>query len=148
MAWRWPGSRGEGYVAVQAGLLLLVLLGPSLHSHWAWPQPWGGLAAGLSLLCWAWAGVFGAYGLASLGRNLSVLPRPKDDAQLVTQGAYAWVRHPIYSGVLALCLAWSLGTQSGPSLLASAALALLFDRKARREEAWLAERFAAYEASA
>ena len=72
-------------------------------------------------------------------------PRPKGEAPLVTRGAYARVRHPIYTGVTLLWL--GLGLVSGN--LARVALALValvfFDRKAAREEQWLAEQFPDYE---
>jgi protein-S-isoprenylcysteine O-methyltransferase Ste14 len=48
------------------------------------------------------------------------------------------VRHPIYSGVLLLALAWWL--LSSPLALAPWSVAAVFlDAKRRREEAWLLE---------
>src|SRR3982750_1164605 len=49
------------------------------------------LACGLSLALW---------GTRSLGRNLTPGVEPLADSELVTTGAYAHVRHPIYTGVV------------------------------------------------
>jgi protein-S-isoprenylcysteine O-methyltransferase Ste14 len=35
--------------------------------------------------------------------NLSILPIPKQDAQLVTKGPYRLIRHPMYTAVLLFC---------------------------------------------
>jgi protein-S-isoprenylcysteine O-methyltransferase Ste14 len=72
------------------------------------------------------------------------LPCPKDNAILIQNGLYQFVRHPIYFGVLLAALAWLL-IFSGLYVLAYAiALFFLFDIKARREEVWLVERFPDY----
>jgi protein-S-isoprenylcysteine O-methyltransferase Ste14 len=100
------------------------------------------MAAVLMLL----GGLGSLWALGGLGRHLSMLPHPKDGAPLVLTGAYAWVRHPIYVFVLLLGGGWALAWRSAAAGAAWAALALLFDLKARREERLLAERFPAYEA--
>ncbi len=106
---------------------------------WAW-----GWRAGAGAVLAALGGLGSLAALASLGRNLSVLPHPKDGAALVATGAYAWVRHPIYVGVLALGAGWALLWGSWAAALAWAALFVLFDLKARREEHLLAQRFPGY----
>lgn len=83
-------------------------------------------------------------GLVRLGRSLTPLPFPKDGAGLTTTGPFAWVRHPIYSGVLVLSLGWALCVEGWLTLGYVAALFVLLDVKARREEAWLAEKFPEY----
>jgi protein-S-isoprenylcysteine O-methyltransferase Ste14 len=84
--------------------------------------------------------------LRDLGRNLSVLPHPKQGAELVLTGAYGWVRHPIYAFVLALGGGWALWWRSAAAGAAWAALLVLFDLKARREERLLSQRFQSYQA--
>ena len=64
-----------------------------------------------------------------LGRNLTPLPAPIEGGTLVTSGAYAYVRHPIYSALLLLCTGFGIWRGSGPALGYTAILALLFDRK-------------------
>ena len=79
-----------------------------------------------------------------LGRNLTPLPHPKDSCELVEHGLYAWVRHPIYCGIILAAFGWALYVQGVLSLLWAALLVVFFDIKSRREEAWLAARFPAY----
>jgi len=62
----------------------------------------------------------------------------------VQTGVYALVRHPIYSGLTLFALGYSLIWTSMAALVATAALFLLLDMKARREERWLQEKFDSY----
>ena len=55
------------------------------------------------------------------------------------------MRHPVYGGAILLGLGWSLA-DAPLGLIPTALLVLLFDLKARREEAWLSERFPRYAA--
>lgn len=88
----------------------------------------------------------GIVGLSALflGTNLSIFPKPKDDGTLTQTGLYALVRHPMYSGVLLCALGWSLFRASLPSLLLTIVVAVFFDRKARREEMWLMQKYPDY----
>jgi protein-S-isoprenylcysteine O-methyltransferase Ste14 len=54
------------------------------------------------------------------------------------------VRHPIYLGVLLSALGWALLKASVVALGLAIGLAVLLDLKARREEAWLDERYPDY----
>lgn len=96
------------------------------------------IAAGLALAIW---------GVRSLGRSLTPGTEPLPNAPLVTSGAYAHVRHPIYGGiVLALAgytLAWSNWTLA---LMVGLLARAYFGGKARVEERWLVRRHPAYEA--
>ena len=64
--------------------------------------------------------------------------------ELIESGLYAWVRHPIYCGIILAAFGWALYVQGALSLLWAALLVVFFDIKSRREEAWLAARFPAY----
>ena len=79
-----------------------------------------------------------------LNTNLSPFPSPKKGASLVTSGAFAFARHPIYSGVLFMAFGLSVWFGSGYKLLISLALLLLFYFKSRYEESRLQERFPEY----
>ncbi len=83
-----------------------------------------------------------------LGRGLTAAPLPNEHAQLRTGGLYRFVRHPIYTGLLAF--AAGEAARSGSWVVAGCALALvvLIGFKARWEEQRLAERFADYPAYA
>ena len=86
-----------------------------------------------------------AWGVRSLGGNLTPGTEPLPHGELVTGGAYDRVRHPIYGGlVIALAgytLAWSNWTLA---LLFGLAALKYFQAKASVEEDWLVERFPGY----
>jgi protein-S-isoprenylcysteine O-methyltransferase Ste14 len=135
-------GRGDGWVVAQALLLTAVVVAGLAGPTWSGLTPWLGLPLGALLL--ALGVLLGAAGVRGLGRNLSSFPRPRRDAELVAHGIYARVRHPIYGGLLLAAAGWSVLTASVVALALVAVLVPFFVLKARREEAWLAERFEAY----
>lgn len=141
----WMGTRGEWLVVGQIVLIGLVFLGPRTvfgKPTWAFPFPEAcAVLGGVLMLC---GGALGVAGFFSLGRRLTPLPYPKDGASLVQTGAFAIVRHPIYSGGLALGLGFAMHVQGWMTLGYVAALFVLLDVKSRREETWLAEKFPEY----
>jgi protein-S-isoprenylcysteine O-methyltransferase Ste14 len=141
------GPRGEGWVIAQLALIgILVLVGlPGLTALWPSDLPgWLAFAAGvLALLLAGWTEV---RAFRDLGRSLTPLPRPRDDAELVESGIYARLRHPIYAGLILAALGWSALTRSLPAFAVAILLALVLDAKSRREEAWLVERYPSYPA--
>jgi protein-S-isoprenylcysteine O-methyltransferase Ste14 len=142
----WRGTRGEWYVIAQFALFALIALAPlASFDGGAWPAPWGGLARAAGLLLGAAGGLLSLWGLLGLGaRNLTALPHPTPEADLVETGPYGLARHPIYGGLLLAALGWGLLTHSGLALLLAAALLALFELKTRREEAQLLRRFPRY----
>jgi protein-S-isoprenylcysteine O-methyltransferase Ste14 len=145
-AW-WRNSRGEWYVVVQSILFVLIAVGPGwidVHPHlpafWRVAAMMIGLALGAAGLLLALAGMLG------LGSNLSIFPRPKDNATLVQTGAYSVVRHPIYAGLIIGAVGWALLNVSLVTLIYAAILLAFFDVKSRREERWLTEKFPDYAA--
>lgn len=81
-----------------------------------------------------------------LGRGLTPLPRPLDDARLVESGPYAVVRHPMYFGGVLLGFGWACIASSWLTVAYAALLLAFLDLKSRREERWLTARFAGYDA--
>lgn len=133
------GRRGEGWVVGQAVLLILVALAP--------PSPTLSRYESLSPLGFALLALGGLLGLGAvrqLGRNLTPLPMPRDDGELVESGLYRLVRHPIYLSLLVAALGWALFRQSALGVVLTLLLAVFFDAKAHREEQWLRERYPAY----
>ena len=141
---RQPG-RGEGWLAGQIVLLAAIALAPRrLPGVPDWPA-WAAVPSRIAgLLLGAAGGLVALAGARTLGSNLTPFPRPRDDGALVQDGIYGVVRHPIYAGLVLGALGWSLLRRSTPGLLLALALALFFDRKARREEEWLLEKFPEY----
>ncbi|HEY0847213.1 MAG TPA: isoprenylcysteine carboxylmethyltransferase family protein [Noviherbaspirillum sp.] len=136
------GQRGESWVAVQAVLLLAIIFAPATGAPWPGAPVfrtagWAGIAVGAAILAWsAW----------NLGRSLTPFPRPVAEGQLVTRGAYRFVRHPIYFGVLLTALGFALLTMNPLRMALTVVLFVFFDRKARREEQWLMEKYPDYAA--
>jgi protein-S-isoprenylcysteine O-methyltransferase Ste14 len=136
------GPRGEGWVALQVVLIVLAgvagLFGPR------WPGAWDRATWALVALCVAGAAVLLVGGFFRLGAQVSPFPKPVAGGELKEGGVYGLVRHPIYGGVLLLSLGYAFAA-SPLALVPTALLAILFEGKRRREEAWLAERHPAYE---
>lgn len=86
-----------------------------------------------------------AQGVRSLGRNLTPGTEPLADAELITTGAYAHSRHPIYAGLVLVLTGYTLAWSNWTLALIVGGIALqYFNAKARAEERWLLERFPDY----
>lgn len=143
----WKGARGEWFVVAQLALMALVAVGPrSIGGVLGGPLPLPRAARVAAVLLWAAGGALLAAAIPALGRALTPLPYPRSAAPLTQTGPYAVVRHPMYSGGLAVCLGWALHVQSALTLLYVGLLFVLLDVKSRREERWLAAKFPAYDA--
>jgi protein-S-isoprenylcysteine O-methyltransferase Ste14 len=137
------GSRAAHLVPLAiAGILLASrrLPIPFLYTHFIEPTRFtfflgaGIVAAGLAVAVWA---------RVILGRNWSGIVTLKQDHELIRNGPYRWVRHPIYTGLLLgfLGTAIALGQWRGVFALLIVLVALW--RKLRHEERWLGEIFGA-----
>lgn len=87
-------------------------------------------------------------GVLGLGRSLTPSPMPMSDGELQTGGAYAIVRHPIYTGVMALVIGVALGSGSLLRAAIAATTLVFFNIKARWEESKLVQRYPEYPAYA
>lgn len=143
----WKGNRGEYWVLAQGLILVLFALLPQWHpAVWEnWPQWVDESRAAIAVFFAVFAAILLGKGLLDLGENLTPLPYPRDNSTLVQTGIYGLVRHCLYSGLIFGTAAYSFWFFSIPHLLTSALLFLVLDIKARKEEAWLVERFPDYE---
>ena len=137
------GPRGEGWFLIQVGLLVAVAFAGSLGPAWSGAPRAVGLVVGACLI--GLGGVLGLRGVIDLRENLTVFPRPIAGARLVESGAYSFVRHPIYGGLISGSFGWSLVTASVPAFAAAVVLGVFFRLKSGREERWLADKFAGYD---
>jgi protein-S-isoprenylcysteine O-methyltransferase Ste14 len=85
--------------------------------------------------------LFAVWARMILGNNWSGMVTIKANHQLIRRGPYRWIRHPIYTGMLAALLATAMiqGLLSGMIGFALVLLALYC--KARREESFLSQEF-------
>jgi protein-S-isoprenylcysteine O-methyltransferase Ste14 len=124
ISWALVGLQALLFVCVVAGALATGV-GPRL------PAPlWAGVAMvalGAAVLLWA---------ARNLGSALTPLPLP-NGAGLAAHGAYRWMRHPIYTGVILACLGAAIGAGTVLSYGATVAVAVFFEAKTRLEERWL-----------
>src|SRR5580700_1024532 len=93
----------NGLSALAVILLLRVFRGGSLTVHNPVLGAIGAVvfAAGIALAIWA---------RVHLGRNWGMPMTEKAEPELITSGPYGFVRHPIYSGILAGVLGTALAT--------------------------------------
>jgi protein-S-isoprenylcysteine O-methyltransferase Ste14 len=92
--------------------------------------------AGLAFTIWArW----------HLGGNWSGNVTVKEGHTLTTSGPYRWVRHPIYSGILAALVGTALAVGTARALIGAGLIMLGFVVKLRLEEERMRETFAEYD---
>jgi protein-S-isoprenylcysteine O-methyltransferase Ste14 len=136
-----PASRAAHIVPLILGAMLLWaqnLPGNFLSGKILPPSPalfWTGvglLAAGLAITVWA---------RIHLGRNWSGTVTVKQDHELVRDGPYRYVRHPIYSGLLAALIGCAIARDEWRGILAIAIIYAGFWRKLKLEERWMTEQF-------
>jgi protein-S-isoprenylcysteine O-methyltransferase Ste14 len=143
--WR-NNSRGEYLVLLQGALLTGFVILPIYQLPGLKIQ-----STQLLALTWSVASILGLggliliiKGLIDLGKNLTPLPYPIENGELVQTGIYRIVRHPLYSGLILVALGWTLFQMSISHLIASAILIIFFEIKANREETWLTQKYPDY----
>jgi protein-S-isoprenylcysteine O-methyltransferase Ste14 len=137
-------QRGGAWVLAQSLLMLAALAAGPLGRTAETSRP--ARIAGWILI--ALGAMFGVAGAAVLGRNRTIFPQPKAGSALIQHGIYRWVRHPLYTAVMALAVGWGLLWSSWPALSIAVALVVLLYFKALREERWLRAQFPDYAAYA
>ena len=131
--------------------VLPLLIGALLLGWRSVPWPWLALRlwpraalpyfAGLALL---YAGLaFAVWARLHLGRNWSGTVTVKEGHELIRSGPYAWVRHPIYTGLLTAVLGTALASGTVRAALAFVIVTAALLRKLRIEETFMEETFPA-----
>lgn len=154
--WLWA-SRGNKAIArhesVASRLLHLLPLLLSFYLLWAEQVPVQILNERLlPLASWVfWLGalitacgqLFAVWARQHIGRNWSGTVTIKHEHELVTTGPYAWIRHPIYTGLLLAIAGSALARGEWRGVLAVLIAWLALWRKLRLEERWMREMFGA-----
>lgn len=135
-------GRGSSWVVAQFVLMAAVLAAGFAPPDWPAAAHRALSVAGAAL---AVAGcVFAVWAGRAMGGSLTPFPKPVE-AGLVTHGPFTIVRHPIYTGGLALFVGYSLFA-SIPALVLTVALGFLWAGKVRVEERLLAAVYEGYPA--
>jgi protein-S-isoprenylcysteine O-methyltransferase Ste14 len=110
----------------------------AVHAYQAHSILLGAIGATLALLGFGLA----VYARIYLGRNWGMPMSRKEEPELVIGGPYAFVRHPIYTGIMLAMLGSAVGESPFWALLL-ALFAPYFIYSARREEELMCEQFPA-----
>lgn len=89
-------------------------------------------AAGVAFAIWA---------RLSIGRNWSGVVTVKEEHELIQRGPYAWIRHPIYTGLILAMIGSALVIDRWAGVLAVCILAASFVFKSRIEEQFMRRTF-------
>ncbi|MEH6704462.1 MAG: isoprenylcysteine carboxylmethyltransferase family protein [Galbibacter orientalis] len=88
--------------------------------------------------------VLGLIALLQLNTKLSPFPTPVTKSRLLTNGAFAIARHPIYTALISSGLGYALYRESLYKMLIIVILSILFYFKSRYEERLLSQKFPEY----
>lgn len=125
------GKRGEELFAAQAILVTIIIAGvPVFITFFIKLVGIVATTGGLYFIC---------RGIWDLKQNLTPFISPISGNQLVTSGIYGSVRHPLYTGLISVCLGASIFSDTVDKAVLTAFLAFLLDKKATREEELLQE---------
>jgi protein-S-isoprenylcysteine O-methyltransferase Ste14 len=136
-----PASRLLHIVPLTLGGMLLAWY--DMPGAWLAQRLWG-----RSLTAW-WVGfallgaglAFSVWARVHLGRNWSGSVTVKEGHELIRSGPYAYVRHPIYTGLLAAVLGTAIASGSVRAALGFLIIAAALLRKLRVEEGFMRETF-------
>lgn len=84
------------------------------------------------------------FAILQLNTNLTAFPTPKNDSELVQEGLFKYVRHPIYSGIILTTIGWGFFQESVWQMGIGITLWVLFYFKSQYEESLLESRYADY----
>ncbi len=124
-------------------MLQFVLMAAIVGAVIAWPDRDSTWRSALGALLFLSGTLVVILAARALGSSMTPFPRPARGGQLVDDGPYAFVRHPVYSGGILVFGGIPLAL-SPWALAGTAALAVLWALKARVEERFLAATYPEY----
>jgi len=136
------GSRLSHVLPLLAGTVLIAWPHPQLGRWLSRPLlPPGPLRFGGALALVGAGLAFTVWARVCLGGNWSGTVTLKEGHELIRSGPYAWVRHPIYSGLLVALAGSAVACGELRAFAGLAVVAAAFIRKLRTEERFMRERF-------
>jgi len=138
-----PGSRAAHVIPLFVGGLLIASHGAPWLWPWLaarlWPRSFAIYCVGVAVLAAGLA--FSVWARVHLGRNWSGTVTIKEGHELIRSGPYAYVRHPIYTGILAAVIGTTIVSGTVHAALGLLVIAAALLRKLRIEERFLRETF-------
>ncbi len=138
-------GRGVGWVAAQ-GVLFAFFLTSILFGEPVDEIPGLIFAQIVGVIIGAGGAGVSLWALLQHGWNVSPFPRPAEGALLVDSGPYRYVRHPMYSGIVAFTLGVGLAYANPVAMLSSVTFLVFFMAKTGREEEMLVDTVDGYRA--
>lgn len=134
-----PSTLGEIMLPIM-GTFMMMLLPLSTHIGWmgrpfSYPQEWMPSIIAIGTTLGIAGGCFAFYGLMYLKRNFSIFVEVRE---IVVEGPYRYVRHPMYAGELVMVLGLVMTMLSPFSVALLVALVLFQYLRARMEQNRLA----------
>ena len=137
------GRRGGGWVGIQF-MLIGSLLAAGVRGRGDVTGVVQLLAVTLGTILIAIGTVIMFKGIRGLRESVTPMPKPAEGATLIVDGIYAYVRHPIYLGLMLVAFGWAVAMDSLPALTVAIVFTVFLDLKSRREEAWLRQEYPDY----
>ncbi|MCE2503099.1 MAG: isoprenylcysteine carboxylmethyltransferase family protein [Chlorobi bacterium] len=133
----WVGMQ---FTLIGGWVYLTIDTGPDLFNQW-FDSP---LLSVLGLTLIVAGSLLSIVATFTLGSNLTPLPEPKPNAQLVNSGLYGRVRHPVYGGITLILWGITIPLLSWKLFIATTIITLFFIAKSIYEERWLVEQYPEY----
>ena len=134
--WTWYGSLRTPLIAVIAVLVWQATRGRAGGPH----VTVGPVLAGIGLALWVAGLALAVWARLYIGRNWGMPMSRREEPGLVTTGPYRFIRHPIYTGIIAAVVGTGLAITVW-ALIGVALLTGFFVFSAYREEGFLVKEF-------
>ena len=122
------------YVVIQFSALLLLIINTNINN-----------ISTYSLILFIASAIIGVTAIINMKiSNLNIVPELKDNHKLATNGIYKYIRHPMYTSVILLCLGFLLTEITTVNIIAMLVLIIDLFLKSRLEEKLLEQRFNSY----
>lgn len=137
---RFQHLMGSALVTLQFGLIIVL----------AWQSLPAFVAGEAPRAAWIFAVLGTLVGLWALSANrlgnFNIRPAPLAGATLIQHGPYRWIRHPMYTAVMACGIAGAWTSKAWWAWSAVLALMVVLTIKARYEERWMLQTHCGYAA--